>query len=512
MPASTPPISSPEPLKLLIASVPAKTLLKFIKADPALAHTVFPGFSAREKSLEIPQVRQRIERELEKNAASAQALWELWQTHFQPLLARLDDGDVVISQQTLLLLRKQYGATALEYAVLHANREEVRAMVTCLTEAPCSASSARSSLMPSIAPDTERAKFPTPAVCNLQQRITDLNTRLQLAAQTTAALQKECSILKSQLKDAHHLLGEQTQQLKDAERRLAREQRRGKKAEEDAEALRKAMRSEQQSDVAPTSPSPRYPSVLLSRVYEAIRLLQNGLGETETSTPSPEHSSPTPQLTAAPLPKRTPVRKIPASAVTLPTAHGPENFSSSRVLEALRLNDQPLLERIRNGIAALDHNPPREAAAIAEFTKAGIPAALLTGPLRPALIDGSNIANLPSEKARAQLAFIQQARRAAWSEGYFPVLIIVDASLRYQIDRPDQLMDMVEHGEIMMAPAGTSADELLIDESAHQRALLITNDRMTDWPAAKDLEKRYVELIGGNVCLGGFHRSALWFR
>ena len=113
---------------------------------------------------------------------------------------------------------------------------------------------------------------------------------------------------------------------------------------------------------------------------------------------------------------------------------------------------------------------------------------------------------------RAHLAFIEQAQRAAWREGYFPVHIIVDASLRYQIDRPDQLMALIERGEIEMAPAGTSADALLIEETVRQHAVLLTNDRMHDWPAAKELEKRHVELIGGNTCLGGFHRSSLWFR
>jgi hypothetical protein len=116
------------------------------------------------------------------------------------------------------------------------------------------------------------------------------------------------------------------------------------------------------------------------------------------------------------------------------------------------------------------------------------------------------------ERGRARLAYIQQVQLSAWREGYFPVIIIVDASLRHSIDRADLLMDMVDSGEIIMAPAGTSADELLIDEAEHRHAVLITNDRMLDWPAAKTLEKRHIELIGGSVLVGMFHRSSsLWF-
>jgi hypothetical protein len=135
---------------------------------------------------------------------------------------------------------------------------------------------------------------------------------------------------------------------------------------------------------------------------------------------------------------------------------------------------------------------------------------VLAGPLRPAVLDGSNVANMSSER-RAHIAYIQQAQHSAWEEGYFPVLIIVDASLRHQIDQPDALMERVERGEIIMAPPGTSADALLIEEAAARHAVILTNDRMADWPAAAKLEKRHVELRNGAARLGSFHRSGeLW--
>ena len=509
MPAAIPPAPSPEPLLLLIESLPAKHLLKFIKNEPTLAYTVLLGFTAREKSLEILQVRQRLVRELEKNAPLGQALFEIWQTHFQPLLDRLNMPDVAVTPDSLLPLRKQYGAATLQYALLHVSREEVRALAEQVAELPSAAPSAKSGHHVAQHPATLSAKSESSVP---SQQLADLHTLLQIKEKAREVLQAERDSAQKQLFEARRQLTVQAQQLADAERRLTREQRRVKKAEEEAELLRKALRREQQEAVGtpPAEPLPAITPALLSTIRDAIALLQQGLSASESGTPK-ETNIPPALPAAAPIEKRPVVKKIPLITVTLPTPHGKEHYTTTRVLAALRHNDVALLEEIRNGIALLGNTPQREAAAVTEFTKAGIPEALLTGPLRPALIDGSNIANMAPEQ-RAHLAYIQQAQRAAWREGYFPVLIIVDASLRYQIDRPDQLMDMIERGEIEMAPAGTSADALLIEETARRHAVLLTNDRMSDWPAAKELEKRHVELIGGNTCLGGFHRSSLWFR
>lgn len=510
MPAEVSPAISPAPLNILIQSVPAKSLMKFIKDNPALGYVVFQGFSARDKSLEIPQVRLRIIRELEKAPELAQSLYECWQSHFQRLLDRLDSDDFTATQQSLLPFAKEFSEATLQYALLHANTDAVRA---CAEQV-----NALYRPVPRVlhAPASKRKTSPEVEKVDsqdIQQRLADLNSRLQFSELACASLQVERDAAHKLLQDVKRQLAEQAQQCEELERRLAREHRRAKKAEEDAELLRKALRREQQTSVhtAPADPLPQVNPEVLSSVREALTLLQTALAGAGTDLPEPTKD--TPKISkAAPSAKRVTVKKVPVSSITLPTSRGKESFTMPSVLAALRQNDLSLLERIRNGIALLANTPQSESTAVAEFTKAGIPTALLNGPLRPAVIDGSNIAHITCDTPRAHIAFIQQTQRAAWSEGYFPVYIIVDASLRHQIDRPDQLMDMIERGEIMMASAGTSADALLIEEAANRRAVLITNDRMTDWPAAQDLEKRHVELIGGNASLSGFHRSSIWFR
>ena len=278
-------------------------------------------------------------------------------------------------------------------------------------------------------------------------------------------------------------------------------QRRTRRAIEEAAELRQALR---QAQAAPADAAPA-PSPELRRIIaDAIAVLQRGLGPT-----APAAEGPTVTFPSAPPPL--PPRPAPDQTVVLPYGHGrKQTYHTERLRQALARNDLDQLQRVREGLTRLAKSPEKEREALDTLAKGGIPRPLLAGPLHPAVLDGSNIANM-SPSARGRLAYLVQARRAAWEEGYFPVLIIVDASLRHQIDDPDGLMALVERGEIIMAPPGTSADPLLIDEAAARHATLLTNDRMIDWPAAKNLEKRHVELDRGTIHLGGFHTSSRWF-
>ena len=125
-----------------------------------------------------------------------------------------------------------------------------------------------------------------------------------------------------------------------------------------------------------------------------------------------------------------------------------------------------------------------------------------------AVIDGSNVARINAENSKGKLNYILQAQKSAWREGYFPVKIIIDASLRYHIDFPDKLDELVDQGIFYMSEAGTSADKILIDEAIARHAVLITNDRMNDWPDAAELEKRHVKLISGVATITDFHNLA----
>lgn len=248
---------------------------------------------------------------------------------------------------------------------------------------------------------------------------------------------------------------------------------------------------------------------VLAVLQEASALLQRGVTLLQKSDPPVSARQPEHKKTVAP-PLQPPRPAGPPIAI--PVGKGnKQSYTASQLKSALEWNDMALIDRVRDSIARLAvNNPEQEARILTQIREAGLPTTVFSGPLRPAIIDGSNIANMSPER-RAHLAYITQIRRAAWSEGYFPVLIIVDASLRYQIDHPDHLLAMVERGEVRMADAGSPADRIIIDEAARQHAVIITNDRLNEWPEAKTLEKRHAVLQRGVAGLGSFHRSDMWF-
>jgi len=489
---------SPEPLPLLIAALPPRVLLEIIKADKALSKTVLQGFSARPATLAHGVVRGRLAGEMTHYPELASLFFNTWKEIYGDLLAALNDPAFTPDAISLCPLLQTCGESVLRYALLHSDRAEVRAWADRLEEigAPPEAATEPS---PVSEPDTAPLAI-------LQKRLGELQQSLQALREESEATKHELA----ELRQKYQLLSARESDLRreyeTTEARLEREGRRARRAEENAVALRKQLKqAEALVEVATEPPPPE----LVAAVEEALAALQRGLGRLavpEEEAPPMRPSTP-PIVPASRIPLPPPTTDV---SVTLPMGRSKRTYRAGEIRQALMLNDEDFLKRLRDGLAKLGKTPEKERAAVETLVKAGIPATLLTGPLHPALVDGSNIANM-SHSSRGKLDYLAQIRRAAWEEGYFPVIVIVDASLRHQIDRPDDLMAMVERGEIRMAPPGTSADVLLIEETKEHGATLLTNDRMTNWPDAKKLEKRHVEMDRDNIHLGNFHNSTQWF-
>lgn len=489
---------------MLVETLPHARLISLIKADSALAQTVFRGFAVRESSLTRPVVRQRLEQELTRLPELTRTFFDAWLAVYATLMAQLNAPDFTPSPAVLQPLLKTYGEAALHYALLHADREDLRHWSDRIAE-----------LRKPTA--TKAPPPPTPPhdvsgqVNALRHEIDELRIALgqqqqtmRAAEQAAEAARREVVRLQSSIQKAEDT---HRKALIAFEQRVEREQRRVHKAEEQVEALKQQLR-----DAAKiTSPAPMagtLPTDAMAAVSEAIALLQRSLVLAQSSAPAAK-TSPAPPETAPPpsRPVPPPRKPVEGPSITLPAAKGKQTFPLSEIVTALRRNDLAVIDRVRDGVARLPDARSREV--LAACAHAGIPATLLSGPLRPCVVDGSNITNMSPER-RARLVYLQQVQRSAWEEGYFPVFIVVDASLRHQIDQADALMELVERGEIQMAPPGTSADELLIDEALRHQAVIITNDRLADWPAAKSLEKRHAELHRGTVRIGSFHRAGLW--
>lgn len=101
----------------------------------------------------------------------------------------------------------------------------------------------------------------------------------------------------------------------------------------------------------------------------------------------------------------------------------------------------------------------------------------MTRPDRVAVMDGTNIAYVEATKdGRPKVSNIMAVRSELQERG-FKVLIIVDASLRHEIDDQQQFEALVDKQVVRQAPAGTDADVFILQTAAEHHAKVVSNDR-----------------------------------
>ena len=129
-------------------------------------------------------------------------------------------------------------------------------------------------------------------------------------------------------------------------------------------------------------------------------------------------------------------------------------------------------------------------------------------PQRPAksrrrvVVDASNVAHA-TEGGEARLGNIEVVRRKLREEGFEP-LIVADAALRHQIDRPTDYERLITDGQVHQAPAGTDADYFILSFAREMDARILSNDRFRDrakdFPQERDRIIRYM-IVQGEVVL-----------
>jgi hypothetical protein len=97
------------------------------------------------------------------------------------------------------------------------------------------------------------------------------------------------------------------------------------------------------------------------------------------------------------------------------------------------------------------------------------------------VIDGANVAyEERSAGGKPKLSNLLKVRRELEERGFEPV-IIVDASLKYDIDDQEQLETLIQSQQVRQVPAGTDADFFIIQFAHELDALMVTNDRYRDY-------------------------------
>ena len=122
------------------------------------------------------------------------------------------------------------------------------------------------------------------------------------------------------------------------------------------------------------------------------------------------------------------------------------------------------------------------------------------------VVDGANIAYIEESKGgEPKVSNLVAVRQALEKRGYKPV-IIVDASLRHQVDDPDQLEALIDDQKIRQAPAGTDADYFILQFAEQKDALVVSNDEFEQYQDQFPwIEQRRVPLmiVHGDVQLYG---------
>jgi hypothetical protein len=92
------------------------------------------------------------------------------------------------------------------------------------------------------------------------------------------------------------------------------------------------------------------------------------------------------------------------------------------------------------------------------------------------VIDGANVAYLElTESEEPKLANIIAVRKALEERGNDPI-VIVDASLRHEIDDSQALEEMIDRQAVRQAPAGADADYFILETADRYGAPVVSND------------------------------------
>ena len=97
------------------------------------------------------------------------------------------------------------------------------------------------------------------------------------------------------------------------------------------------------------------------------------------------------------------------------------------------------------------------------------------------VIDGANVAyEERSAGGKPKLSNLLKVRRELEERG-FEALILIDASLKYDIDDQQQIESLIRSQQIRQVPAGTDADYFILQVADQHGARIVTNDQYKDY-------------------------------
>ena len=228
--------------------------------------------------------------------------------------------------------------------------------------------------------------------------------------------------------------------------------------------------------------------------------LSSQLAARDTRVPELEAQISTPRKTDA-VPKTAPqiARPLVAKKITTPQeqvfvwdADGHEvRICPREVREAIDRNDESRVGRLVQELDALresdDELRRKFLRAVRDINR--YYSRVLTGATTRVLVDASNVARHEKDaRGKGRLQTLLAMRDELRRHDFFPIVLVADASLPYNIDEPLELTKMTSRGEVEMTNVGVEADEILARESRRSGAYVVTNDRNFHRRVAPDWE------------------------
>lgn len=118
---------------------------------------------------------------------------------------------------------------------------------------------------------------------------------------------------------------------------------------------------------------------------------------------------------------------------------------------------------------------------------------------RIAVVDGANVAYEAASPGPPRVSTIVAMRTTLIEQGFDPI-VIIDASLRHEIDDPEQLEALLDERKLLQAPADTTADYFVLKVAEEHDAVVVSNDRFeelrTEYPWLRDRRMPFMVVRG----------------
>ncbi len=512
-------------------------LFKIVNEYPQSSEVVFHGFQRKANKLSIPVVNKRLRDEMLKNEPMAADLIAFLEQSAANAIAALTEKET-LNDEAIIELATRFSKPEITVALTLDEREDAHEIFNRLDE-----------LIPEVEDESEETQEKQESDSNaarwqhkcemlekkllkLEEQMSKIKTEKQTLINNTKDLGKEIDTLTAQLNKQKQEHTESTKECSIYIKQIERLERNLKKETEAKTNLEKEI-TELKAQIFTLENKPAEKEIVTqekvitqqiipadkkNKVKEAIALLSSIFTETVT-TKKPATSDEKPEVKPAATKANSATAKTtkpPATPVTPAKVSDKIKIMSegklleltpAQILSSLKQNNKRIIEAVRAHYNKLVS--PHNKELLTNLVKAKIPNQIICGPLKPAVIDGSNVAHFNANGERPKLDHIIQLRHTCWLEGYFPVIIIVDASLPYQIDNEAKLSEMIKLNEVIPVSINTVADKEILKRAVELNAIVLTNDRYAEWPDNDKVIKRHVVYSKNVMKPGDYHKNGI---